>query len=289
MAMHMNHMTLPQLLAQINARHSTDFRFVSALAGGHQDGAILLSDATGAQFVLKQWYKPQAIPILATLAARGYPASPPIVAGYIDDQPYWVQPYRAGTPMQVLHEHYLAQLFAITTLQAALPAHFHDPQRSWSTYAYRVVFHHESGWVTDLQAHSSATARFVDNLARWVQPWKDTPLVHTDAVHGDCTPDNMVVDGDQISGVIDTAAFDCGTRAIDLVTMLHYAYLYDYSAAVKRALLAYLGQQFPSGTIAIAIVYRMLAMLAWVLHHDPPEVVQHAMVQNHHLLSDLPF
>jgi aminoglycoside phosphotransferase (APT) family kinase protein len=280
--------THTRLLATINAQHQTAFTLKTALAGGYQDGALLLRDSAGTPFVLKQWYRPQAIPILTLLASRGYPAKAPLIAGHTDDKmPYWIQAYLPGTPMAYLHAQYCDQIIAINTLQAALPPHLHDPAQSWSTYAHRVIFQNESAWFAMLQAYAPDVATFVEQLQAWAQTWKDTPLIHTDAVHGDFTPDNIVVQANHITGVIDTAAMGCGTRAIDLATLLHYAYLYGYSDEVKQHLHTSMAAHFDQGTIAIASAYRILAMLAWAAEHDPRTTVQHYIEQSRRLLHDL--
>lgn len=285
----MDNQELEKLLTYIHRHHHEQFIVEQALAGGYQDGAILVRNRAGQPFVLKQWYRPQAIQLLTILAKRGYPSSAPTIAGQTDTgQHYWLQEYRPGRPMAVLEEGHLAQIEAINLLQAAciqpLPE---EVENNWSTYAYRVVFANESGWVERLRAYSPDVAHFVETLQQRVQPWQATPLTHNDAVHGDFTPDNLVVQGNRITGVIDTAGMGCGTRAIDMATLLHYAYLYDYSNPVKQRLHSYLVQHFDQGTIYITVAYRILAMLAWAAEHDPPAVVADYMAKSATLLQVL--
>lgn len=278
---------IAKLVDYINAHHHEAFTFCKALDGGYQDGAILLINSTGKPFILKQWYRTQAIPLLAILEVRGYPSKAPIITGQTDNgEKYWIQEYQQGRPMESLKAEYIDQIEMINSLQARcidpLPQ---DIDASWSTYAYQVVFHNGSGWFEMLRAYSPEVAVFVEMLQQWAMPWQETPLVHTDAVHGDFTPDNLIVQGNRITGVIDTAAMGCGTRAIDMATLLHYAYLYEYPEAIKHRLHTYIVNHFDKGTIYITLTYRILAMLAWAAEHDPHEIVKQYMERSSKLLQ----
>lgn len=278
-----------QLLLYINIAHNEGFTLSDVLEGGYQDGAALVIDKTGKRFILKQWYRQEASPILAILEQRGYPSKAPISAGQTPHgEQYWIQEYLPGRQMGILQEQYVEQIEAINQLQAdCIPLPLQSVGANWSRYAYQVVFHNESGWFETLRTVSAEVALFVETLRRQVQAWENTVLPQTDAVHGDFTPDNMVVEENRITGVIDTTAMGYGTRAIDIATLLHYAYLYQYSDAVKQRLHGYITNHFDKGTIQITAAYRILAMLAWAAKHDSQETVKQSIERSSQFLVDI--
>jgi len=112
-------------------------------------------------------------------------------------------------------------------------------------------------------------------------------LPETDVVHGDFTPDNLLIRDGLIVAVIDIAFAGAGTRIIDLVTMCHYAYLYDYAPTVRMRLREQILQQTTRGVAVICTAYRALAMIAWALKHDPHDVVLHYTEQSWAMLRDM--
>jgi Ser/Thr protein kinase RdoA (MazF antagonist) len=286
----MNEREITQLLLEINTIHQQSFHFAQILPGGYQDRAIILIDDSNQRFILKRWHREQAIPLLSTLAKRGYPCHPPRFAGKTRaGTSYWIQEYIEGQPMERLDDRFLEQVLSINELQAqsaqGIPISI---QSSWSMYAYNVVFHNASDWFHSLQRYSEATRDFAEAVVEDCQSCREMSLVHTDAVHGDFTPDNIIVNHNRITGVIDTAAMGQGTRAIDIATLLHYAYLYEYSDTVKNRLLAYMTRYFDRQTITLALAYRIFAMIAWAINHDPQETIDDYLRKSKLLLQTIP-
>ncbi len=93
-------------------------------------------------------------------------------------------------------------------------------------------------------------------------------------MHGDFTPDNMLVEHGQITGVIDCTYAGYGSRAIDLATLLHYAYSFEYGDVVRTRLRERIVQLVGHSSLAICLVYRSMAMIDWAIHHDTPDAVR---------------
>src|SRR3954454_4601590 len=96
-------MNIRRLLAHINACHATNYELEGQLAGGNQDGAFMLVEASGRRAVLKQLFAPRALPIMRRLHAIGYPTPNVLYEGTAaDGTTYLVQELASGTPMATL-------------------------------------------------------------------------------------------------------------------------------------------------------------------------------------------
>src|SRR5262249_39925052 len=96
-----------------------------------------------------------------------------------------------------------------------------------------------------------------------------------DVVHGDFHPHNILAQGGRVTGVIDMTYAGYGTRAIDLATLLHYAYADDYGPIVRERLRARIIQIAGPEICAICLAYRTIAMVEWGIRHEESETVDH--------------
>ncbi len=188
--------------------------------------------------------------------------------------------------MRTLPLQYLGQILAINDLQADLNPHADTD--NWSRYAHNVVFANESGWAGHIRAYSSETSVLLAAMEAAVQPYVHIELPQTDVVHGDFTPDNLLIANGQITAVIDATYAGYGTRVIDLVTLLHYAYAFDYGTHVRQQLYSKSVHIAGQGVLAICLVYRTMAMLDWAIDHDTPDAVQIYVQSAWHMLKDIP-
>jgi hypothetical protein len=268
-------MNIGQLLPYINARHATAFELSGKLPGGHQDGAYALAEPGGQRAVLKLLFADRALPIMRRLHAIGYRTPNVLYTGIAPDgTTYLVQEFVPGAPMQVLSDAYLDQLLALNTLQANLNPHPEaNALESWSEYVYEAVFSHMSVWVPLLCDYSQATASLFAALRAATQPYAAIVLTNMDVVHGDLHSGNILVEHGQITGVIDMVYAGYGSRAIDLVTMLHTIDSDDYAPDVRQRLRAYVLDQFGPGVYAICLAYRVVVTVAWAIRQGRPDLV----------------
>ncbi|MDP9317235.1 MAG: phosphotransferase [Chloroflexota bacterium] len=262
------------LIQFINDQHHTTFALVGPCVGGLQGGAHDLVDlTTGQHVVLKRSFADYTPPVIEQLRTVGYPTPAWLVVGEAPDGTrYVVQAFAAGIPMETLTAEYLDSIFAINELQAGINPHAHVDH--WSWYARSVVFANESGWAARIRAYSPNTAMVLAAMEAAVQPYAHIVLPFADVVHGDFNPDNLLVANGHITAVIDCTYAGYGTRVIDLATLLHYAYAFDYDVNVRQRLYTKSVQIAGRGVLAICLVYRTMAMLDWAIHRDTSDAVQ---------------
>ena len=266
-------MEVSELAAWINEAHGIDFFLKPRLAGGYQDGAFPLVDGTGRTFVLKCDFAPRALPLLRELHALGYPTPETFFAGETPDGArYVVQAFLPGGPPDTLTLPLLEQILEIVELQANRnPAPSEVGAESWSRYARTVVFENESGWTALLRSRPD-TCGLLDEIEALTAPLAGLTLPDADIVHGDFNLGNILVENGRITGVIDMLYAGYGTRALDLATLLHFAWVKGGDEAVRRRLTERIESLVGHGGLCLCLAYRMLAMLAWAVERDPDAV-----------------
>ncbi len=260
------------LLAFINRQHATAFRIVAPLAGGYQEGAWSITEPSGRMAVLKPTHTLRAVPVVRRLREVGYPTPELLFWGAAPDGTnYHVQEFVQGTPLEVLTPDYVNQLITLNRLQSGLVPEPERPEGNWSEYAYNVVFADESGWASCLRKHSVETARLMKRLARAAAPLAGIRLPASDAVHGDWSVGNFLVEQGRIRAIVDCAAAGYGTRAVDLATLLHAAYADEYDGDSGRTIRALLRDEIVSvgGTpmLVLLLIYRVMALVEFAVRY----------------------
>jgi hypothetical protein len=97
----------------------------------------------------------------------------------------------------------------------------------------------------------------------------------------------MLVEHGRITGVIDCAYARYGSRAIDLATLLHYGYSFDYGAGVRTRLRERLVALVGHDGLAICLAYRSIAVIEWAIGHDTPCAVHFWVAGGWRTLADL--
>jgi len=270
-------MNINQLLRYINTCHATAFELADRLPGGNQDGAYVLAEPGGRRAVLKQLFAPRAVPIMRRLRAIGYPTPDALYAGTAPDgTTYLVQEFVPGAPIATLTDAYLGQIIALNEMQANLNLH---PEanllESWSGYVYEAVFARASLLAKALHNHSPATASLLRALRQATDQYAATVLPNTDVVHGDLHNGNILVEHGRITGVIDMVYAGYGTRAIDLVTLLHTLDSDEYAPTVRSRLRAHVIERFGPDVYAICMAYRAIVTLDWAIRKRRPDMIDY--------------
>src|SRR6185503_6797127 len=134
---------------------------------------------------------------------------------------------------------------------------------SWSGYVYEAVFARTSLLAKAMQNHSPATADLLQALRQLTERYAATVLPNTDVVHGDLHNGNILVEHGRITGVIDMVYAGYGTRAIDLVTLLHTLDTDAYAPSVRHRLRAHVIERFGADIYAICMAYRAIVTVDW--------------------------
>ncbi|HEX5505577.1 MAG TPA: aminoglycoside phosphotransferase family protein [Thermomicrobiales bacterium] len=283
-------MEITELLRFINAAHGTSFSVVGKCAGGTR-GAYEIADPTGRRAVLKSDPRPswiaqlrRVVPITEHLRAIGYPTPRIHFVGVAPDgMPYYVQDFALGAPMAALTPDNLDLLLALNDRQANQHV---ATEQNWSAYVWRVVFAGESGWAATLRGHAPATADLLAAVEALTRRYRDTRLPTADVVHGDFSPDNVLVLDGRVTAVIDFAAAGRGTRAIDLARLLVWSYD-DLDASSRQRLHARIRDIAGVAGLTICLAEQILDLIAYTIDHHAPADVAQAVRLGRRLLDEL--
>ncbi len=273
-----------ELIVFLNEQHGTVFRVVGPLGGGYQEGAYRIAEPCGRVAVLKLTRAPRSVAVVRRLRQAGYPAPDFLFWGAAPDgTSYLVQEFLRGAPVAAFTPENTKQLIALNRLQSGLNPEPWRPDASWSDYAMGVVFADESGWASCLRAFSTETARLMAALEQAAAPFTDVRLPRDDAVHGDWSLGNLLSEQGQITGIVDCASAGYGTRAIDLSSLLHYAYDDEYDNTAGRAVRTLLRDEILAigGTsmLVVLLIYRAMALVEFAArHHREARVVAHTQM-----------
>lgn len=283
-------MEITELLRFVNAAHDTAFSVVGKCAGGIW-GAYEIADPTGQRAVLKSGPRPswikqlrRVVPITEHMRAVGYPTPRVHFVGVAPDgMPYYVQDFAPGVPMAALTPDNLDLLLALNDQQA--DQHIATEQ-NWSSYVWRVVFAGESGWAAALRGHSPATAELLVAVEALTRRYRDARLPTADVVHGDFSPDNVLVLDGRVTAVIDFAAAGRGTRAIDLARLLVWSYD-DLDVSSRKRLHARIRDVAGVAGHTICLADQILGLVAYMIDHRAPADIEQAVRLGWRLLDQL--
>jgi hypothetical protein len=278
------------LIEAINQEHGLALRLAARYPGGEQ-GAYALVDPHGARLVLK-WNTGQA-PLerfrrAASTAERlrdlGYPTPQYLHCGNVYDTSYVIQRELPGHPMGQLTVAFVAPLLALNALQAGQAGAY---PREWPRMVVDSVLYGADGFclLDTMRSYSAATNQLLDKLQAVVAAHaSDVDATAEDIVHFDFTPANMLIDGAQITGVIDWEGACAGDRAFDLTTLLFYS----YDQPEIRALLAGRAvEQSGVAALRIYLAHLILRQVEWsIRHHDQP-TIDYWLARAHKVLHEL--
>ncbi|MEM7125517.1 MAG: phosphotransferase [Chloroflexota bacterium] len=271
-------MEIHRLIEQINQQNATCFTLTERCEAGYQGGAHVLTDAAGQNAILKLGLGAQAAPIVSRLRELGYPTPAyqymgSSLDGINNGIDYVVQDFMSGSPLTNLTEAILKELLQAIALQGEQAI---STERNWSTYAYNVVFNDESGWANKLRNYSAETAELLSKLEAITMPYINAELPNGDIVHGDVDYDNILIHNGALSGIVDTAAAGCGTRTIDLMTVLQGVYYYDsdIEGIFKGRIYQAIVDAAEPATYMICLAYRIMAMVSWSIQHHSSDSVR---------------
>ena len=208
-------------LDELNARHGTSFQAAGDYKGG-EFGAARLVDAEGQRFVFKRQPPGLAPETTATLRPLGYPA-PRYVAWGSD---YHVQEELPGEPAWrgwgVAPPVVMSRLLELNELQEGRAV---GGDASWpdSIVESVVVGYSEYAVVGTLERHSDESRELIRLCRRAVERHAEAVRGRGDIVHWDFTLANVLLQGGQVSGVIDWGGTRTGDRLFDLATLVYYS------------------------------------------------------------------
>jgi Phosphotransferase enzyme family len=204
-------------LDELNARHGTQLTFAGDYDGG-EFGAQRLLDENGRRWVLKQQPAGLAPQTTAALRPLGYPAPAYLLGG----DGYCIQEELPGEPLGGWRVAAPPRILELNELQAGRAV---DEDRSWPAAVVDSVFVGGTDYMilATLERHSDEARELLRCCESAVERHASSLTTVGDVVHWDFTGSNILVRGDEVTGVIDWGGTCSGDRLFDLATFLYYA------------------------------------------------------------------
>jgi fructosamine-3-kinase len=273
-------MTAEQVLAYINADRRTSYRLVGRYLQGESGAARKVVDDEGNRFVLKfgssiNHEVGNAHPgrITERLRSVGYPTPHYLAVGVVRDTWYIVQTVMRGAPIgNRVSLVLLPQILHLNDLQRGQgDSRDENPER-----ITRGVMEGFAGYcvIDTLRTYSDRSAAMLTRLQCIVAANAGECPRRNDVVHWDFHTNNVLMENDGITGVIDWEGSYTGDRAFDLATMLFYTWNFaDFRDALLQAILERTTRQ----AVAVYLAHMIVRQLDWSMRHHPREAVDHYM------------
>ena len=277
------------LLQHLNTLHQTTFAFLEKYPDGEQ-GAFVVTDHLSRRWVLKwapgsdnlQWMQ-GAKTVTDLLRSLGYPAPYYLLMGAIPEGIYSIQSALPGSPLRQLPPTLLPRLFELNGLQAGQAI---AGRKDWHQEVIDTVLLGGEGYClhTSLQQHSQGTADLLQTLQALVMAHQDEPHHSSDIVHGDFQHTNILMQDEQISGVVDWDGFGVGDCIFDIATLLFYSY---ESVEVREQLWNYALERASLKLLSIYLAHLILRQVDWSLRYHDHTTSERHIVRGQMLLQEI--
>jgi len=250
----------------INASKHTQWMISAQYSGGEQGGAYQVVVPAGTHAVLKinpnpMWINEVKRAEAATnhLKPLGYPVPTYSVIESTDSGTYSLQSELPGATVEAPSVEGIADVVRLIELQKDQLISEVQGQ-DWVWYIMNVVFRGESGNVRALMQFSAETSALVSDIESIVMGLDGKVIPKTDLVHGDMGLDQVLFQGQAVSGVLDWDQVGYGHRIIDLAALWYSIVQYEEPAAsVMKHMLSISDPE----SIKICAAYKMLSVVAW--------------------------
>jgi thiamine kinase-like enzyme len=283
-------MNAEEVLAHINTQRGTSYQLVGRYAQGESRAAVRVADAHGNRFVLKSGASTNvevrdAHPgrTTARLRSLGYPAPEYVAVGIAGETWYVLQTAMRGDP--------IGNRISLALLPQVL--HLNDLQRGQSESGdegpdriIRGVMEGYAGYcvIDTLRTYSAESAAMLDRLQRIVTANASECLRHNDIVHFDFHTNNVLIEDDHITGVIDWEGSCSGDCAFDLATLLFYTWHFaEFRDQLWRALL----ERTTGGAVAVYLAHMIVRQLDWSMRHHSREMLDNYMRISRDILREI--
>lgn len=268
-------------IAAINQHHGTRYRRVGAAPGGESGGAHLIADERGAEYILKwgegaEFRVARTVAIVRRLRAAGYPAPEIVIASTDGEMPrFLIQRIVPGARPAVLNRQMLDRVIELNRLQEDAAAEFAE---NWPASIVESIEGGYADWCVheSLVRYSSETAVLLGELKRTAENTRGPKFRQHDAVHFDFSTANMLIDGDEVTGVVDWNGCRAGDRGFDLVTLGFYVledrkaskWILDHAVAISGP-----------GPTALYLAHMILRQVDWsIRNHDRATVERYLAI-----------
>jgi aminoglycoside phosphotransferase (APT) family kinase protein len=258
-------MTPESALEFINAAKSTQFSVAGQFSGGEDQGAFRVSTPDGQTAVLKisknpQWKKQVERAKAATdhLRPLGYPVPTYMYIDATDAGTFWLEDELPGQPVEQPSPGQIDALLGLVELQKNQTISQVQGQ-DWGWYATSVVFRGESGLVRQMMQYGTETSALAAQIEALALGLDTKVLPNTDLVHGDFGIQQVLIEGETISAVLDWDQVGYGDRTLDLVGLWYS--LMDHTEA-RDQVMKHMLEVSDKDAVKIFASYRMLASVS---------------------------
>jgi aminoglycoside phosphotransferase (APT) family kinase protein len=196
-------------------------RFLRPCSGG-EFGAALVEDAVGGRAILK--VMPDVAPwsgawgasvgLVERLRTAGYPAPRYLGSGSLAGCVYTLQEVMPGAVPTRLTTGHLDQALALAERHAGMAAG--SPSR-WQSYVHALLSGaHEPERLAFARASAPGTARLLAEIEALAPRLAGLRLQESDVVHGDFHHQNLLVEGDRVTAVLDWEQATAGDWRYDV-------------------------------------------------------------------------
>ena len=220
------------------------------------------------------------------LERRGYPVPRTIATGAAAGRAYTLRTCLAGAPLSPGDGRHAARLIALVQLQAGGAAEAGLAGGDWPGSVVGPVLQGGDGYclLQTMRERSDETRRLLERVQALVEAGRAALPGAGDILHYDFNPANILVDGAEVSGVVDWEGVRAGDRAFDLATLLFYAY---EAEPARAALWARLRTMRPAPVVAVYLAHVILRQVEWSLRLHAPEVGRRYLDRAWRVLRDL--
>lgn len=209
------------LLAKISLAYGHDLILTGVASAGHNP--VLFATTNGTNVVIKFTTSPDAAlktehisSVKSVLLARGYPAGYYLFKDSVPNIGFvTIQPQFQGQHPTTLTQSLLDSLFDTIQLQYSAPLGIvnYDPTR-----LQNIVEHDALGYWEKASSISDRTRDILTRLRTYVNE-VPSPLPQHDFVHGDLHVENLLVNNNHLTGVIDFQDCGLGDAILDLISL----------------------------------------------------------------------
>jgi hypothetical protein len=271
-------MNASDVIARINQRLGTGYRIVGRYAAGESGVASQVIDDHSNRYVLKfgagsEFRGENAARTTQLLRGLGYPAPEYVAVGSVERTSYSLQREMSGEPMGLrVQPSLLPQLVHLNDLQRGQGESDNDEPM-------RIIRGVMEGYpdfciIDTFRTYSADSAQLLDALQRIVTERASECPKRNDIVHFDLHTNNILIEDDRVTGVIDWEGSESGDCAFDLATLLFYTWPFaEFRDALWRALL----ERTTRGAAAIYLAHMIVRQLDWSMRNHPGETVDQYM------------
>jgi hypothetical protein len=278
-------MNASEAISAINQRLGTSYKIVGRYGEGESgavsqiaDAVSKVTDEAGNRYVLKIGklldFNPECVAESTQIMRRlGYPAPEYVAHGAIPQSGvYTLQREMRGEPIgERVSLALLPQLLGLNDLQRG-QGEIENDQTDHLVDSVVIGFPNFCN-IHILRTHSAVSAAMLDSLQRIVTANAHECPQRNDIVHFDFHTNNVLMENERISGVIDWEGSRSGDCAFDLATMLFYTWRFEeFRDRLWRALL----ERTARGAITVYLAHMIVRQLDWSMRfHDAATVASY--------------